>query len=98
MTVEDPRPMLTAGQVIDPVPSDRWHAASYRCPCGFADDDASEFDRHLDAAEGAKPEHFEVLAGWTIKQVRQWQTAAVSLGDPRMAARAAGRHGQDDCA
>jgi len=24
----------------------RWDAASYRCPCGFADDDVSEFERH----------------------------------------------------
>jgi len=56
----------------------RWDAASYRCPRGFADDDVSEFERHLDAAEGAGPEHFEVLDGWTLAQVRTWQMAAIS--------------------
>jgi hypothetical protein len=77
VTVEDPRPLLAAGQVADPA-GDRWRAAWYRCPCGFAADDAGEFDRHLDAAEGTGPEHFEVLAGWTFDQVRQWQAAAVA--------------------
>ena len=78
MTVEDPRPMLAAGQVTDGATDDRWLAASYRCSCGFATDDAGEFDRHLDVAEGAEPEHFEVLAGWTFQQVRQWLAAAVT--------------------
>ena len=78
MTVEDPRPVLAAGQVADGATDDRWLAASYRCSCGFATDDAGEFDGHLDAAEGAKPEHFEVLAGWTLQQVRQWLAAAVT--------------------
>jgi hypothetical protein len=50
-----------------------WHAASYRCPCGFAADDTSEFDQHLDTADGGEPEHFEVLDGWTLQQVRLWQ-------------------------
>jgi hypothetical protein len=54
-----------------------WRAAPYRCPCGFAIDDADEFDQHLGASEGADPEHFEVLAGWTLQQVRRWQAAAV---------------------
>jgi hypothetical protein len=30
-------------------------------------------------AEGGRPEHFEVLAGWTFQQVRQWQAAASRL-------------------
>ena len=81
MTVEDPRHMLATGQVADPV-GDEWHAASYRCPCGFAGDDLSELDRHLDAAEGAGPEHFEVLDGWTFEQVRRWQAAAGAPGKP----------------
>ena len=70
--------MLAAGQVTDGATDDRWLAASYRCSCGFATDDAGEFDRHLDAAEGAQPEHFEVLAGWTFQQVRQWLAAVVT--------------------
>lgn len=78
MTAEDPRPMLAAGQVADGAADDRWLAASYRCSCGFATDDSDEFDRHLDAAEGAQPEHFEVLAGWTFEQVRQWLAPAVT--------------------
>ena len=88
MTVEDPRHLRIAGQVPAQVARDRWDAASYRCPCGFADDDASEFDRHLDAADGAGPEHFEVLDGWTFQQVRQWQAAAITP-DARMTVRAA---------
>jgi hypothetical protein len=79
MTVEDPRPMLATGQVADGATDDRWYAAPYRCPCRFATDDVGEFDRHLDAAEGGQPEHFEVLAGWTFEQVQQWQTAAPDL-------------------
>ena len=78
MTAEDPRPMLAAGQVPDGAADDQWLAASYRCSCGLATDDAGEFGRHLDAAEGAQPEHFEVLAGWTFQQVRQWLAAAVT--------------------
>jgi hypothetical protein len=54
---------------------DRWLAASYRCSCGLATEDAGEFGQHLDAAGGAQPEHFEVLAGWTFQQVRQWLAA-----------------------
>jgi hypothetical protein len=69
MTVEDLR-------------RDRWDAASYRCPCGFAGDDVGEFERHLDAADGAGPEHFEVLEGWTFEQVRLWQAAAGAPGKP----------------
>lgn len=46
----------------------------YRCPCGFAADDADEFGLHLDATDGADPEHFEVLDGWTLPLVQQWQT------------------------
>jgi hypothetical protein len=56
---------------------DRWQAASYRCSCGFADDDADEFGRHLDAAKSAESEHFEVVDGWTLPQVREWQAAPV---------------------
>jgi len=78
MTVEDPRPTLAAGQVPDGAMNDRWLAASYRCSCGFAIDDAGEFDRHLGVAEGTQPEHFEVLAGWTFQQVRRWLAAAVT--------------------
>jgi hypothetical protein len=78
MTVEDPRATVAAGQAIDGVVNDRWLAASYRCSCGFATDDAGEFDRHLDVAEGAEPEHFEVLTGWTFQQVRQWLAVAVT--------------------
>jgi len=78
MTAEDPRHALAAGQVADGATDDRWLAASYRCSCGLATDDAGEFGRHLDAAEGAQPEHFEVLAGWTFQQVRQWLAAAVT--------------------
>jgi hypothetical protein len=54
---------MTAGDLR----RDRWDAASYRCPCGFDGDDAGEFDRHLDAADGAGTEHFEVLDGWTLE-------------------------------
>ena len=57
---------------------ERWDAASYRCTCGFAGEDVGEFDRHLDAADGAGTEHFEVLDGWTFEQVRRWQTAAAA--------------------
>ena len=77
MTIEDPRRALIAGQVAAHVAPAGWDAVSYRCPCGFAGDDASEFDRHLDAVEGAEPEHFEVLDGWTLQQVRRWQAAAI---------------------
>lgn len=52
MTVEDPRRILVANQVTDGATDDRWLATSYRCSCGFASDDAGEFDRHLDTAEG----------------------------------------------
>ena len=65
MTVEDPRRMRIAGQVAAQVAGAGWDVASYRCPCGFAGDDASEFDRHLDAVDDAGLEHFEVLDGWT---------------------------------
>jgi hypothetical protein len=92
MTVEDPRHMLATGQVADPV-GDEWHAASYRCPCGFATDDADEFDQHLRTGEETELEHFEVLAGWTLDRVRQWQAAAVSSGGACMTVRAAGRRG-----
>jgi hypothetical protein len=77
MTVEGPRLALVSGQAADQPERDRWLAASYRCPCGFAANDAGEFDQHLDVSEGGNPEHFEVLAGWSLQQVRQWQTAAV---------------------
>jgi len=77
MTVEGPLHALVPGQAADQPERDRWRAAPYKCPCGFAADDADEFDRHLDASEGADPEHFEVLAGWTLQQVRQWQATAV---------------------
>jgi hypothetical protein len=78
MTAEDPQHTLVTGQVAPQAARARWHAASYRCPCGFAADDASEFDLHLDTADGAGPEHFEVLDGWTFQQVRQWQAIALS--------------------
>jgi hypothetical protein len=78
MFVEDPRPVPAAGQVADGVADDRWLAALYRCSCGFATDETREFDRHLDTAEGAQPEHFEVLAGWTFDQVRQWLAGPVT--------------------
>jgi hypothetical protein len=78
MTIEDPRHALIAGQAPAHVEPGRWPVAAYRCPCGFAGDDASEFDRHLDGADGAEPEHFEVLGGWTLAQVRDWQAAAVA--------------------
>src|SRR5690242_16241133 len=77
MTAEDPRPKLAASLVTDGATDDRWLAASYRCSCGLATDDAGEFGRHLDAAEGAQPEHFEVLGGWTFQRVRQWLAAAI---------------------
>jgi hypothetical protein len=69
---------MTAGDLR----RDRWDAASYRCPCGFDGDDAGEFDRHLDAADGAGTEHFEVLDGWTLEQVRRWQATAGAPGKP----------------
>jgi hypothetical protein len=84
MTVEDPRRI--AGQVSTQVARTQWDGASYRCPCGFADDDASEFDQHLDGTEGAEPEHFEVLDGWTLAQVRQWQAATSMVDGVRMTA------------
>lgn len=88
MAIEDPRHALIAGQVPVHVAPAQWAAVSYRCPCGFAADDASEFGQHLDGAEGAEPEHFEVLDGWTLQQVRQWQAATVPDGG-RMTARVA---------
>ena len=63
MTIEDPPQAPTAGQVPAHVAPAQWDAVPYRCPCGFAADDAIEFDQHLDGAEGAEPEHFEVLEG-----------------------------------
>ncbi len=89
MTSQDPRHALIAGQVPAHVAPARWDAVSYRCPCGFAADDASEFDLHLDGTEGAEPEHFEVLDGWTLEQVRQWQAATTMPDGPRMTVRAA---------
>ena len=89
MTVEDRRHTRTTSQALARVARDQWEAASYRCPCGFASNDADEFGRHLDAAEGAEPEHFEVLDGWTLKQVRQWQATVMTPEEPRMTARAA---------
>lgn len=77
MTVEGPRLALVSGQAADQSERDRWLAASYRCPCGLAADDMGEFDRHLDVSEGADPEHFEVLAGWSLQQVRRWQAMAM---------------------
>ncbi len=85
MTVEDPRRMTVACQLPAQATRARWHAAPYRCPCGFADDDASEFDRHLDALEGIEPEHFEVLDGWTFQQVQQWQASAATPDGGRRA-------------
>jgi hypothetical protein len=76
MMVEDPRREPGAGNGPAQVAPDRWQAASYRCSCGFARDDKDEFDRHLDDTGNANPEHFEVLNGWTLPQVRQWQTTA----------------------
>src|SRR5690349_18045218 len=76
--VEEPRRILAAGQVTEGATDDRWLAASYRCSCGFASDGAGEFGRHLDTADRAQPEDFEVLAGWTFEQVRQWLAPAVA--------------------
>ena len=42
MTVEGPRLALVSGQAADQSERDRWLAASYRCPCGFAADDMGE--------------------------------------------------------
>jgi len=81
--------MAVARQIPTQATRARWHAASYRCPCGFADDDASEFDRHLAAVEGTGPEHFEVLEGWTFQQVQQWQAAAPTTYGGRVTVRAA---------
>lgn len=78
MSAEEPRRVVAAGQVIVGAADHRWLAASYRCSCGFATDDAGEFDGHLDSAEEAQPEHFEVLAGWTFDQVRQWLAAPIT--------------------
>ena len=75
MTVEDPRRI--AGQVPTQLAPARWAAVSYRCPCGFAADNAGVFDLHLDAADDTGLEHFEVLDGWTLEQVRQWQATAI---------------------
>jgi hypothetical protein len=78
MTAGDPRPTLAASELAEGATGNQWLAASYRCSCGFATNAAGEFDRHLVAAEGAQPEHFEVLAGWTFQQVRQWLAASVT--------------------
>jgi hypothetical protein len=67
---------------VEDLRRDRWAAASYRCPCGFAGDDVGEFDRHLDAADRHGTEHFEVLEGWTLEQVWRWQAAAGAPGTP----------------
>jgi hypothetical protein len=55
---------------------DRWQAAPYRCPCGHTSGNPEEFGQHLNATDGAEPEHFEVLDGWSLEQVRQWQASA----------------------
>jgi hypothetical protein len=89
MTLEDPHHIRMAGHVVVQVAPERWQAAPYRCPCGFIGDDADEFGRHLDAAEDAEPEHFEVLDGWTLQQVRQWQATDVTSPEARVTARAA---------
>jgi hypothetical protein len=88
MTVEDPRQMRIAGQSGAQGAPDRWQAASYRCACGHAAEDADEFGRHLDAADVAEPEHFEVLDGWALWQVRQWQASVITSQEARPAARA----------
>ena len=89
MTIEDPRHALIPGQVPAQVAPARWDAALYRCPCGYAADDASHFDRHLGGTEEAELEHFEVLDGWTLQQVRQWQAATTMQDGAPMTARAA---------
>jgi DNA-binding transcriptional MocR family regulator len=53
----------------------QWQAATYRCSCGHATGKAGEFGQHLNARDGAEPEHFEVLDGWTIEEVKRWQAA-----------------------
>jgi hypothetical protein len=89
MTIEDPRLPLIAGQVHTHVAPAQWDTASYRCACGFSTDNASDFGQHLDGAEEADPEHFEVLSGWTLQQVRQWQAAITMPDGARTSARAA---------
>ena len=49
-----------------------WSTAKHRCPCGYATDDVAAFDTHLDETEEMRPEHFEVVDGWTLEQVLGW--------------------------
>lgn len=51
---------------------ERWGTAKHRCPCGYATDDSTAFDAHLDRTENMRPEHFEVLDGWTLERVLGW--------------------------
>jgi DNA-binding transcriptional regulator YhcF (GntR family) len=74
-----PERQVIAGQIPAQTAGDLWEAALYRCPCGHTADDAEEFGRHLEATAGLKPEHFEVLDGWTLQQVRQWQAFAAGV-------------------
>jgi hypothetical protein len=74
--VDEDRALRAMRRAWGEAAGNQWQAASYRCSCGVAHDDQDEFGRHLDAAEGADPEHFEVLDGWSLPQVRQWQATA----------------------
>lgn len=54
-------------ELIDPA----WRAAAYRCPCGYAAAEATAFGEHMSAAQGARPEHFEVTGPEAIR--RFWE-------------------------
>jgi len=83
MTTEDSRRQVrSAGRVPAQVSPDHWQAARYRCACGYASDDADEFGGHLDATDGAEPEHFEVVDDWTLQQLKLWQTSATTPSPP----------------
>jgi hypothetical protein len=67
---------------------EQWQAAAFRCPCGFAASHADDFDAHLEATIGMKPEHFEITGGWTLHRVRQWQASGAGQAWPVRGARA----------
>jgi hypothetical protein len=63
----------------------QWETAKHRCHCGHATNDAAVFDDHLTTTDDDQPEHFEVLDGWTLQQVRDWQeSTTTALGERQL--------------
>lgn len=59
-TLADPEWLRRCRRRVADLIGGGWRAARHRCPCGYATDDAAEFDEHLHLAEGREPAHFEV--------------------------------------